>query len=65
MPPMRAQTADSLTPDIDTIFSHGGVELGVETLSFDLGPAKVEGTGPYGTVARRVARRGACGGHGA
>ena len=37
--------ADSLAPDIAAIFSHGGVELGIETLSFDLGPAKVEGTG--------------------
>ena len=37
--------SDSLEPDIATIFSHGGVNLGVETLSFDLGPAKVEGTG--------------------
>jgi hypothetical protein len=35
----------SLAPDIDAIFSHGGVNLGLETLSFDLGPAKVEGTG--------------------
>lgn len=37
--------ADSLEPDIDAIFSHGGVNLALETLSFDLGPAKVEGTG--------------------
>jgi hypothetical protein len=37
--------SDSLAPDIATIFSHGGVVLGIETLSFDLGPAKVEGSG--------------------
>ena len=36
---------DSLEPDIAAIFSHGGVELGIETLSFDLGPAQVQGTG--------------------
>ena len=37
--------SDSLAPDIAAIFSHGGIRLGVETLAFDLGPAKVEGTG--------------------
>ncbi len=37
--------SDSLGPAIAAIFSHGGVNLGVETLSFDLGPAKVDGTG--------------------
>jgi hypothetical protein len=37
--------SDSLEPDIAAIFSHGGVNLGVETLTFDLGPAKVDGTG--------------------
>jgi hypothetical protein len=37
--------SDSLEPAIAAIFSHGGVNLGVETLSFDLGPAKVDGTG--------------------
>jgi hypothetical protein len=36
---------DSLAPDIATLLSHGGADLGVETLSFDIGPAKVEGTG--------------------
>ena len=51
--------SDSLEPDIDAIFSHGGVNLGLETLSFDLGPAKVEGTGQrHGAVARHLARRG-------
>jgi hypothetical protein len=34
-----------LAPDIDAIFSHGGVDLGVEALGFDLGPAKVAGIG--------------------
>lgn len=36
---------DRLAPDIAAIFAHGGVNLGLETLSFDLGPAKVEGVG--------------------
>lgn len=31
--------------DIDAIFAHGGVDLGLEALAFDLGPAKVEGVG--------------------
>ena len=35
----------SLTPDVDAMFAHGGVDLGIETLAFDLGPAKVDGTG--------------------
>jgi hypothetical protein len=43
--------SDSLTPDIATIFSHGGVELGVETLSFDVGPAQVQGTGHLTALA--------------
>jgi hypothetical protein len=37
--------SSTLAPDIAAIFSHGGAELGIETLSFDLGPAKVAGTG--------------------
>jgi Uncharacterized protein conserved in bacteria (DUF2125) len=37
--------SSTLAPDIAAILSHGGAELGVETLSFDLGPAKVTGTG--------------------
>jgi hypothetical protein len=36
---------DRLAPDIAAIFAHGGVNLGMEALSFDLGPAKVEGVG--------------------
>jgi hypothetical protein len=36
---------DTLGPDIAAIFAHGGVNLAIETLSFDLGPAKVEGVG--------------------
>ncbi len=43
--------ADSLAPDIAAIFSHGGVELGIETLSFDLGPAQVQGTGHITVLA--------------
>ncbi len=34
-----------LQPDIDAIFAHGGVDVGLETLAFDIGPAKVEGVG--------------------
>jgi hypothetical protein len=37
--------ADSLQPDIQALFAHGGIDLGIETLTFDLGPTKVEGTG--------------------
>jgi len=36
---------DRLAPDIDAIFAHGGVELGLEALAFDVGPAKIEGVG--------------------
>jgi hypothetical protein len=36
---------DTLAPDIAAIFAQGGVNLAVNTLSFDLGPAKVEGVG--------------------
>jgi hypothetical protein len=38
---------DRIGPDIGAIFSHGGINLGLETLSFDLGPAKVEGVGRF------------------
>jgi hypothetical protein len=37
--------SDSLTPDVAALLSHGGADLGIEALSFDLGPAKFEGTG--------------------
>jgi hypothetical protein len=37
--------SDSLQPDIEALFSHGGINLGLETMTFDLGPAKIEGTG--------------------
>jgi hypothetical protein len=36
---------DRLAADLAAMFSHGGIKLGLETLSFDLGAAKVEGTG--------------------
>jgi hypothetical protein len=36
---------DTLAADIAALLSHGGADLGIETLSFDLGPAKVEGSG--------------------
>ncbi len=36
---------DYLAPDLAAIFAHGGANVGIETLSFDLGPAKLEGTG--------------------
>jgi hypothetical protein len=34
-----------LVPDLGAILLHGEATLGLETLSFDLGPAEVEGTG--------------------
>lgn len=37
--------------DIAAIFANGGADLGMEVLSFDLGPAKVEGTGRLTMVA--------------
>jgi hypothetical protein len=41
-----AADADTqLQPDIDAIFAHGGVDVGLETLAFDIGPAKLEGVG--------------------
>jgi hypothetical protein len=36
---------DRLAADVAAIFAQGGVNLGVETLSFDLGPAKIAGVG--------------------
>ena len=36
---------DQLVPDIGAILLHGDATVGLETLSFDLGPAQVEGTG--------------------
>ena len=36
---------DRFAPDIAALLTHGGAELGIETPSFDLGPAKVDGTG--------------------
>jgi hypothetical protein len=32
-----------LTPDVMAMFAHGGIDVAVERLAFDLGPAKVEG----------------------
>ena len=43
--------SDTLAPDIEAIFAHGGVNLGIETLAFDLGPAKVEGVGKLVVLA--------------
>lgn len=37
----------SYGPDLAAIFSHGGANVNLETLSFDLGPAKIEGTGRF------------------
>lgn len=34
-----------VAPDFDAIFANGGADIGLEVLSFDLGPAKLEGTG--------------------
>jgi hypothetical protein len=36
---------DKFGPDIAALFSHGGIEAGLETLAFDLGPAKFVGVG--------------------
>jgi len=36
---------DKLAADAAAIFAHGGANIGMETLSFDLGPAMFEGTG--------------------
>lgn len=36
---------DRLTPDIGAILLHGDATVGLESLSFDLGPAQVEGDG--------------------
>jgi hypothetical protein len=36
---------DRFSSDMAALFAHGGAVIGIETLSFDLGPAKVEGTG--------------------
>lgn len=35
----------ALEPDLAAIFAHGGVDLGLETFAFDVGPAKLEGVG--------------------
>jgi len=42
---------DRFAPDIDAIFAHGGFRLGLETLSFDLGSAKIDGTGEVTVVS--------------
>jgi hypothetical protein len=36
---------DRLAPDIAAIFAHGPVNVALEALSFDLGPANIEGVG--------------------
>ncbi len=38
-------------PDIAAIFANGGADIGLEVLSFDLGPVKVEGTGQFTMVS--------------
>ncbi len=53
---------DRLAADLAAMFSHGGIKLGLETLSFDLGAAKVEGTrGDHRELAGRMAWQGASG----
>jgi hypothetical protein len=42
---------DRFAPDVDAIFAHGGFRLGLETLSFDLGAAKIDGTGEVTVVS--------------
>jgi hypothetical protein len=46
-----------IAPDIAAIFADGGAEVGLEVLSFDLGPAKLQGTG-HVTVLSPTAWRG-------
>jgi hypothetical protein len=38
-------SGSTLGPAMLALFAHGGVKLGVETLSVDIGPAKITGTG--------------------
>lgn len=38
---------DTFGPDLAALFSHGGAKVNLETLSFDLGPAKFDGTGTF------------------
>jgi hypothetical protein len=42
-----AETPDDkqLAIDAAAIFAHGGIDVGIETLAFDIGPAKVTGVG--------------------
>jgi hypothetical protein len=42
---------DRFASDLAAIFSHGGIELGLETLSFDLGGARIGGTGKITVTA--------------
>jgi hypothetical protein len=42
---------DRFGPDVDAIFAHGGFRLGLETLSFDLGATKIDGTGEVTMVS--------------
>jgi hypothetical protein len=47
-------TSDRFAPDLAALFSHGPIEVGLETLSFDLGAAKVDGTGTISVTSARV-----------
>ena len=40
-----------VAPDLAAIFANGGADIGLEVLSFDLGPAQVEGTGQVTMVS--------------
>ncbi len=42
---------DRFAGDLDAIFAHGGFQLGLETLSFDLGAAKIDGNGEVTVVS--------------
>jgi hypothetical protein len=42
---------DRFAPDVDAIFAHGGFRFGLETLSFDLGSAKLDGSGEVTVVS--------------
>jgi len=46
----------SMKPDLMAIFANGGIDVGLEALSFDLGPAKFEGRGKVTVLAPGIWR---------
>jgi hypothetical protein len=51
------ESNDRFAPDLAAMFAHGGIKLGLETLAFDLGAARVQGTGEI-TVSSPTAWHG-------